>query len=55
VTDTFDMKLNALSLHKSQVGDMQRVEKRMRDRAEVAGRLARCRYAEAFVRLQLPE
>jgi LmbE family N-acetylglucosaminyl deacetylase len=55
VTDTFDMKLKALSLHKSQVGDMQRVEKRMRDRAEVAGRLARCRYAEAFVRLQLPE
>ena len=55
VTDTFDMKLKALSLHKTQVGDMQRVEKRMRDRAEVAGRLARCRYAEAFVRLQLPE
>ena len=55
VTETFDMKLKALSLHKSQVGDMQRVEKRMRDRAEVAGRLARCRYAEAFVRLQLPE
>jgi len=27
----------------------------MRDRAEVSGRLARCRYAEAFVRLQLPE
>ena len=31
VTDTFDMKLKALSLHKSQVGDMQRVEKRMRE------------------------
>jgi LmbE family N-acetylglucosaminyl deacetylase len=55
VTDTFDMKLKALSLHKSQVGDMQRIEKRMRDRAEVAGRLSRCRYAESFVRLQLPE
>jgi LmbE family N-acetylglucosaminyl deacetylase len=55
VTDTFDMKLKALSLHKSQVGDMQRIEKRMRDRAEVSGRLARCRYAESFVRLQLPE
>jgi len=55
VTDTFDIKIKALSLHKSQVGDMQGVEKRMRDRAVVAGRLARCRYAEAFVRLQLPE
>jgi LmbE family N-acetylglucosaminyl deacetylase len=55
VTNTFDTKIRALSLHKSQVGDMQGVEKRMRDRAEVAGRLARCRYAEAFVRLQLPE
>ncbi len=55
VTNTFDTKIKALSLHKSQVGNMQGVEKRMRDRAEVAGRLARCRYAEAFVRLQLPE
>jgi LmbE family N-acetylglucosaminyl deacetylase len=55
VTNTFDTKIKALSLHKSQVGDMQRIEKRMKDRAEVAGRLARCRYAEAFVRLQLPE
>jgi LmbE family N-acetylglucosaminyl deacetylase len=55
VTDTFDKKIKALSLHKSQVGDMQRVEKRMRDRAEVSGRLARCRYAESFVRLQLPD
>ena len=55
VTDTFDLKLKALALHKSQVGDMQRVEKRMRDRAEVSGRLGRCKYAESFVRLQLPE
>jgi LmbE family N-acetylglucosaminyl deacetylase len=55
VIDTFDMKLKALSLHKTQVGDMQRVEKRMRDRAEVSGRLGRCKYAESFVRLQLPE
>ena len=55
VTDTFDIKIKALSLHKSQVGDMQNVEKRMRDRAEAAGKLAGCRYAEAFVRLQMPE
>ena len=55
VTDTFDIKIKALSFHKSQVGDMQHVEKRMRDRAEAAGKLAGCRYAEAFVRLQMPE
>jgi len=55
VTDTFDIKIKALSLHKSQVPDMQKVEKRIRDRAEAAGRLAGCRYAEAFVRLHLPE
>jgi hypothetical protein len=44
-----------LSFHKSQVGDMDATAKRMRDRAESAGRLAGCRYAEAFVRLRLPE
>ena len=55
VTDTFDLKIKALSLHKSQVGDMQGVEKRIRDRAEAAGKLAGCRYAEAFVRLQMPD
>ena len=55
VTDTYDVKIKALARHKSQVGDMQQLEKRMRDRAEATGRLAGCRYAEAFVRLHLPE
>ena len=55
VTDTFDIKIMALSLHKSQVSDIQKIEERMRDRAEAAGRLGGCRCAEAFVRLQLPE
>jgi LmbE family N-acetylglucosaminyl deacetylase len=55
VMDTFEIKIKALSLHKSQVPDMQKVEKRIKDRAEAAGRLAGCRYAEAFVRLHLPE
>jgi len=55
VTDTFDVKIQALSLHKSQVPNIQQLEKRMRDRAEAAGKLAGCRYAEAFVRLHLPE
>ncbi len=54
VTDTFDIKIKALSLHKSQVPDVQMITQRMGDRAEAAGRLAGCRYAEAFVRLHLP-
>ncbi len=55
VTATFDTKIKALSLHKSQVGDMQKVAQRIGERAEAAGRLGGCRYAEAFVRLHLPE
>jgi LmbE family N-acetylglucosaminyl deacetylase len=55
VTDTFDLKIKALSLHKSQVGDLQKVAQRIGERAEAAGRLAGCRFAEAFVRLHLPE
>ena len=55
VTDTFDRKIKALSLHQSQVPNIQQLEKRMRDRAEAAGKLAGCKYAEAFVRLHLPE
>ncbi len=55
VTDTFGFKIQALSLHKSQVPDIRGIEVRIRDRAEAAGRLAGCRYAEAFIRLRLPD
>ncbi len=55
VTETFDAKIQALSLHESQISDIPALDKRMRERAESAGRLAGCRYAEAFVRLHLPE
>ena len=55
VTGTFDLKIKALSLHKSQVSDIQRLAERMRERAEAAGRMGGCRYAKAFVRLHLPE
>src|SRR4030042_1815055 len=54
VTATYETKINALSLHKSQVSDIHNLEKRTRDRAEAAGRLAGCRFAEAFVRLHMP-
>ena len=55
VTDTFDAKIKALALHKSQVPDISEIRERMQTRAEAAGRLAGCKYAEAFVRLHLPE
>ena len=55
MTDTFDLKIKALSLHKSQVSDIQSLAERMRGRAEAAGKVGGYRYAEAFVRLHLPE
>lgn len=55
VTEAFATKIRALSHHKSQVSDIGQLEVRMREWAEAAGRLAGCRYAEAFVRLHLPE
>ena len=55
VTETFDLKIKALSLHKSQVSDLEGIRKRMMDRAEAVGKLAGCKYAEGFVRLRLPE
>jgi hypothetical protein len=55
VTETFDLKIKALSLHKSQVSDVEGIRKRMMERAEALGKLAGCKYAEGFVRLRLPE
>jgi LmbE family N-acetylglucosaminyl deacetylase len=55
VTETFDLKIKALSLHKSQVSDLEGIKKRMMERAEPVGKLAGCKYAEGFVRLRLPE
>lgn len=55
ITDSFETKIKALSFHKSQVGDLPSLEQRMRERAMAAGGLAGCKYAEAFVRLQLPD
>ena len=55
VTETFAGKIKALALHKTQIGDIRKVEQRLRGRAEAAGKLAGCNLAESFVRLQLPE
>jgi LmbE family N-acetylglucosaminyl deacetylase len=55
VTETFDLKIRALSLHKSQVSDLEGIRKRMADRAQAVGKLAGCKYAEGFVRLRLPD
>ena len=55
VTETFDLKIKALSLHRSQVTDLEAVRNRMAERARAVGKLAGCKYAEGFVRLRLPD
>jgi LmbE family N-acetylglucosaminyl deacetylase len=55
VTETFEVKIRALARHVSQVGDIQSLEERMRERARAAGKMAGCKYAEAFVHLRLPD
>ena len=54
VTDTFKTKIKALSRHKSQIGDIKSVSKRMEGRAAELGKRAGFTLAEGFVRLKLP-
>lgn len=55
VTATMDIKIKALMVHKSQTGNFKNLEKRIKDRAGEFGKKEGFRFAEAFVRLQLPE
>ncbi len=54
ITKTFDKKIKALSLHKSQFSDFKKVEKRVRDRAGKFGRKKGYKFAENFIRILLP-
>ncbi len=47
-TDYVDTKIHALKAHKSQVGDGEHLEERMKQRAEEIGAAAGMKYAEAF-------
>lgn len=54
ITEYLDVKLAALNEHKSQLGDMAEVEKRIKERAEAAAAGRGMKYAESFKRMILP-
>lgn len=53
ISSTLDNKLNALKAHFSQMSDMARVESIVKDIATRAGKSAECKFAEAFVRIDI--
>jgi LmbE family N-acetylglucosaminyl deacetylase len=54
ITKTFDKKIKALSLHKSQFDNFAEIEKRITTRARYWGKLGNCKFAENFTRIRLP-
>ncbi len=54
ITDTMDLKLEAIRCHASQVGDFKGVETRMRNRAALIGKDKGYRYAEGFDHIVVP-
>ncbi len=55
ITEYMDIKLAALREHKSQMGDMVEMEKRVRERAEMAAEGRGIKYAEVFKKMILPD
>ncbi|MFC1937779.1 PIG-L deacetylase family protein [Chloroflexota bacterium] len=53
ITDTFDLKLAALRCHKSQVGNMEDLEKRLRERVKMMAEGEKFELAEAFHRAEI--
>ena len=54
ITDTMELKLEAISLHVSQVGDFKAMETRMRNRAATLGKENGYSYAEGFEHIVVP-
>jgi LmbE family N-acetylglucosaminyl deacetylase len=54
ITDTMDLKLEAIRCHGSQVGDVKAVETRMRNRAATLGKEKGYSYAEGFDHIVVP-
>jgi len=54
ITKTFDKKLKALSLHKSQFDNFKEIEKRVKRRAQFWGKGKGYKFAENFICIQLP-
>jgi LmbE family N-acetylglucosaminyl deacetylase len=55
ITDTIDLKIQALISHRSQIKDSQAIAKYVRDIAARHGEQIGCRYAECFRRLEVPQ
>ena len=55
ITDTMDLKLEAIRCHVSQVGDFKAIETRMRNRAATLGKEKGYSYAEGFDHIVVPE
>ena len=54
VTDTMELKLEAIRCHRSQVSDFKAVEARMRNRAATLGKEKGYSYAEGFDQIVVP-
>jgi LmbE family N-acetylglucosaminyl deacetylase len=55
IADFMDIKLAALREHKSQMGDMGELEKRVKERAEATATGHGIKYAESFKKMILPD
>ncbi|HEY2003894.1 MAG TPA: PIG-L deacetylase family protein [Candidatus Saccharimonadia bacterium] len=53
ISETLDVKLKALAKHKSQIPDWEATQSRVTRWAVAAGKKYGCRYAEAFVRIDI--
>ncbi len=53
ITDSFDLKVQAVRCHQSQFKDMPALENRLRERAESFGKERGIKLAEAFYRLEI--
>lgn len=51
ITDTFEIKLEAIKKHRSQYNDFEKATERTKNRAIELGKIAGCKYAEKFVRI----
>lgn len=54
ISDTMDLKIEALRQHKSQFDDLDALEKRVRDYSRIRAAKVSFEYAEVFRRVQLP-
>jgi LmbE family N-acetylglucosaminyl deacetylase len=55
ITETIELKVQALTSHRSQITNPQATSRRVRDFASRHGERIGCRYAEGFRRLEVPQ